>query len=181
MALWRALCDPSARAVRARVLAVDVTPDRRRSCIAAAGRMSDDRILVEVLDDREGVGWVVDETAALVAEHEPAAVVVDGAGQSQSLIAPLERAGIAVVRTGPQEMTAAAGGFMDSVTDRCVVHLGQSVLDNAVEGSKQRTLGDAWAWSRRSSRTNVSPLVAASLAHYGCVVHGDVPMPEYVY
>ena len=78
-------------------------------------------------------------------------------------------------------MTAACGGFHDSVVQRRVVHLGQGVLDTAVEGSKQRTLGDAWAWSRRSSRTNLAPLVAVTLAHYGVVVHGDVPAPQYVY
>ena len=78
-------------------------------------------------------------------------------------------------------MAAACGGFHDAVLDRCIVHLGQAVLDAAVEGSKQRTLGDAWAWSRRSSRTNVAPLVAVTLAHYGVIVHADVPALEYVF
>jgi hypothetical protein len=180
-ALWRALSDPSARAMRAKVIAVDVTPDRRRSVIAAGGRMDDDRIMVEVLDEREGVSWVVDEVAAVVAEHEPAAVVVDGAGQSQTLIAPLEKAGVEVTRTGPAEMAAACGGFHDAVMERTLLHMGQGALDAAVEGSKQRTLGDAWAWSRRSSRSNVAPLVAVSLAHYGVVVYGDVPALGYVF
>ena len=179
-ALWRSLGNPGARAVRSRVLALDVTPDRRRSCIAAAGRMDDDRILVEVIAEREGVGWIVDETAALVAEHEPAAVLVDGAGQSQSLILPLEKAGVEVVRTGPAEMAAACGQFHDAAIERTLVHLGQGVLDAAVEGSRQRVLGDAWAWSRRSSHSNVAPLVAASLAHFGVVVHGDRSL-QYVF
>ena len=126
------------------------------------------------------VSWVVDEVAALVAEHEPAAVVVDGAGQSQSLIAPLERAGVEVTRTGPAEMAAACGGFHDAVLERTLTHLGQGSLDNAVEGSRQHVLGDAWAWSRRSSSSNVSPLVAASLAHFGVVVHGDRSL-QYVF
>jgi hypothetical protein len=52
--------------------------------------MDDDRVLVEIIAEKEGVSWVVDEVAALVAEHEPAAVMVDGAGQSLSLILPLE-------------------------------------------------------------------------------------------
>lgn len=43
--------------------------------------MEDDRVLVEILDEREGVSWVVDEAASLVAEHSPAATVVDGAGR----------------------------------------------------------------------------------------------------
>jgi hypothetical protein len=42
-----------------------------------------------------------------------------------------------------------------------------AVLNAAVEGAAQRTLGDAWAWSRRSSRSNVTPLVAASAGPLG--------------
>ena len=131
--------------------------------------MDDGRVLVEVLDEREGVSWVVDEVAALVAAHGPEAVVVDGAGQSQTLIAPLEKAGVPVTRTGPAEMCAACGELHDAVLEGRLLHMGQGVLDAAVEGAVQRTLGDAWAWSRRSSRVNVAPLVAATLAHWGTV------------
>jgi hypothetical protein len=101
-----------------------------------------------------------------VAVHSPGAVVVDGAGQSATLIAPLQKAGVTVTRTGPGQMAAAAGGLHDAVLERRLAHMDQAVLNAAVEGAAQRTLGDAWAWSRRSSRSNVTPLVAASLAHW---------------
>lgn len=154
----------------ARTLAVDVTPDRRRSSIAAAGDLGD-RILVEVLEEKEGVSWVVDEVAALVAEHSPDLVLVDGAGQSQTLIAPLEKAGVAVHRVSPSEMVAACGQFFDAVGDGRITHMADPSLDAAVEGAKQRLLGDGWAWARRSSAVNVSPLVAVSLAAFGVSIH----------
>jgi hypothetical protein len=147
-------------------IAVDVTPDRRRTTIAAAGDLCG-HVLVEILEDREGVSWAVDAVAALVAEHNPGTVLVDGAGQSQTLIAPLEKAGVKVRRTTSAEMVAAAGGFFDAVTERRIVHMDQPELNAAVEGAKQRQLGDGWAWGRRTSATNVSPLVAASLALFG--------------
>jgi hypothetical protein len=111
-----------------------------------------------------------------VSVHSPGAVVVDGAGQSATLIPPLEKAGIEVTRTGPKEMTAPAGGLHDAVLERRLAPMDQAVLNAAVEGAAQRTLGDAWAWSRRSSRSNVTPLVAASLAHWA-VAGGNMAQP----
>ena len=37
-------------------------------------------------------------------------------------------------------------------------------LAAALAGAQQRPLGDAWAWSRKSSRVNIAPLIAATLA-----------------
>jgi Phage Terminase len=174
--LWASLADPNSRASGDKAIAVDVSPDRRRSVIAAAGELRDGRILVEILAEREGVSWVVDEVAALEVAHHPGAVVVDGAGQAESLIAPLEKAGVRVTRTGPREMAAACGGLHDAVLEGRLVHMGDAALNGAVEGATQRTLGDAWAWSRRSSRANVSPLVGASLAHWA-VAGGHLRRP----
>jgi phage terminase large subunit-like protein len=151
----------------ARALGIDVTPDRRRACIAAAADIGEDRVLVEILEEREGVSWVVDEVAALVADHEPDAVVVDMRGQARSLIAALEKAGVDVTRTDWAAMTAACGGFHDAVVEGRLVHRDDPKLNAAVEGAVQRYSGDAWAWARRSSRSNVSPLVAVTLAAWG--------------
>jgi hypothetical protein len=37
----------------------------------------------------------------------------------------------------------------------------------AVKGAKTRPVGDAWAWSRKMSKADVSPLVAATVAPSG--------------
>jgi hypothetical protein len=176
LGLWTSLADPMATATGAKAIAIDVSPDRRRAVIAAAGGLEDGRVLVEVLHEDEGVSWVVDQVAALVAVHHPGAVVVDGAGQSETLIAPLERAGVHVTRTTPREMAAACGALHDAVLERKLAHMDQAVLNAAVDGAAQRTLGDAWAWSRRSSRSNVTPLVAALLAHWA-VAGGNMAQP----
>ena len=41
-------------------------------------------------------------------------------------------------------------------------HTDQAVLNAAVAGATRRPYGDAWAWSRKSSSVDISPLVAAS-------------------
>jgi phage terminase large subunit-like protein len=168
-AMWDALADPSPPApTGTRVLAIDVAPDRRRACIAAAAEVGESRVLVEILAKDKGVAWVVDEVAALVATHKPDTVVLDSASQARSLIAPLAQAGVTVTTTDLGAMVEACGAFYDAVLEGWLVHRGDPVLDDSVEGVKQRTVGDgAWAWARRTSASNVTPLVAATLALWG--------------
>lgn len=177
--LWASLANlapPEPSGVK--TLAIDVAPDRRRSCIAAAGDLGDGKVLVEIIAEREGVSWVVDEVAALVAEHSPGMVLVDGAGQSQTLIAPLEKAGVSVRRVNTGEMVAASGQLLDAVTDERLTHMDQPELNAAVEVAKQRNLGDGWAWARRTSKGNITPLVAVSLAVFGVTIY-EPPKPEF--
>jgi len=47
------------------------------------------------------------------------------------------------------------------------------VLAAAVRIAKPRPLGDAWAWSRKNSTGNISPLVSATLALSAAVERQD--------
>jgi ABC-type sulfate transport system substrate-binding protein len=38
-----------------------------------------------------------------------------------------------------------------------------------VSGAARRTLLDAWAWARRTSQTDISPLVAATAARWAII------------
>jgi len=61
---------------------------------------------------------------------------------------------------------------MTFVSEGRLVHPSDSALDAAVQGAQQRTVGDGqWAWTRRSSKVNVAPLVAATLAVYAVQHH----------
>ena len=61
----------------------------------------------------------------------------------------------------------ACGLMFDTVDERGLRHLGGLELRQAVKGATKRPLGDAWAWSRRNSTVDISPLVAATLALWG--------------
>lgn len=180
--IWRACADPVARPAKGAptAIAIDVSPDRRRASIGAAALLADGRILVQVLAAREGVSWVVDEVAALDALHHPGAVVVDGAGQSQTLIAPLEKAGVKVTRTNSADVVAACGAFSDRTLEARLAHLDQAELTAAIEGAKQRDLGDGWAWNRRSPKVDITPLVACTLAVHGIEAAKPEPAPLVV-
>ena len=46
-------------------------------------------------------------------------------------------------------------------------HRGQRELTDAIKGAGRRSLGDQWAWARRLSTADISPLVAVTLASWG--------------
>jgi hypothetical protein len=45
-------------------------------------------------------------------------------------------------------------------------HIPHPALSAALAGAGKRPLGDAWAWDRRGTSVDISPLVAATLARW---------------
>lgn len=166
MDVWEASADSRSVPVDPVSFAVDVPPDRSAASIAIAGRRADGLAHVEVVDHRKGTHWVVERTAELAKRWTPAAVVVDPSGPAGSLIPDLEAAGVTVTTTSAREMAQACGAFYDTAIDRRLRHLDQPLLNSALGAARKRNLGDSWAWHRRDL-TDISPLVACTLALYG--------------
>jgi phage terminase large subunit-like protein len=180
-AAWRALADPGSQPAGPVALAADVMPGREYGAVAAAGRRADGNLHVEITgrdnryDHRPGTAWMVDRLVELAAAHRPCAVVIDGAGEAGSLIAPLEAAGVEVVKPTLREATQAAGQFVEAVTDAgSLRHLGQPPLDAALAGARKREVSDAWLWARKGLSVDICPLVAVTLAAWGHATRGHL-------
>jgi hypothetical protein len=161
---WADLADAGSRPVDPVVFAFDVTPDRSRSAIAVAAKRADGLFHVEIVDRQAGTGWVTARLAGLFEQHKPAAVVCDGVGPAASLMFELQSAGVPVGPVNTQEHAQACGLLFDNVQRQTLRHLGTPELAAAVKGAVRRPLGDAWAWSRKNSQVDISPLVAVTLA-----------------
>lgn len=161
---WNDLKDEDATMDDPVVLAFDVSPSRRSS-IAAVG-VSDDGAdyLVELVDSRDGTSWVPRRLAELAERHEVAELVCDGYGPAVSIANQVTELGLDVRKLDSGEHGQAAGRLVDAVADGTIRHLGQDELTLAIKGAKPRPLGDAWAFSRRNSSVDISPLVASSFA-----------------
>ena len=96
-----------------------------------------------------------------------------------SFAARLEGAGVEVTTASGPEYAQACGQFFDAVADKQLRHLGQLELIAAVRHAAKRQLGDAWAWSRRSSSVDISPLVGCTLALWGLTDASPPPTPFY--
>jgi hypothetical protein len=146
-------------------LSLDVSPLRTRGAIVAAKRVGE-KVHVSVLAHEEGTGWIVERLVELAEELDAARVVVDEVGPAATLLPALEEAGVIVETIGTKDYTRACGMFFDAFEQGRIVHDGNLALDAAVRGAAQRTVADAWGWSRRQSRSDITPLVAASVAHW---------------
>ena len=144
-------------------LAFDVSPDRFSS-VAVAGRRADGLAHIEVIASRRGTSWVAEYVAERVQRHRPQVVVCDAYGPAASLIPALENMSIEVQAMTSSEHGRACGQFVDQVEAGTLRYRPDDVLANAVKAAQTRPLGDAWAWSRKGSSGNISPLVACTLA-----------------
>lgn len=166
-ATWGRCADMASQPRDRLALAVDVQPDRSSASIAVAGRRADGRWHVEVIDNRNQVGWVVERVTGIYRRQRIRTVVVDRRGPAASLVEPLQARGLRVTATSAEEMAAACGAFFDAVMEDRLRHLDTPVLNSALAVTRRRSLGDAWAWHRKNTAADITPLVACTLALRG--------------
>ena len=158
--------DVMPRADTVPMLGADVAVDRSAACIVACWPDAAGVPTWEVVDYRPGADWAAGRLTELHDRHG-GGVVLDGGTGPASTVA--DQLGDVPWRTTvtPRQYTTACAQAMDAITAAAVQHRGDPVLDAAAAGAGRRTVGDGWAWSRRSSSADVCPLVAASLSLYG--------------
>lgn len=170
MALWETLeSEGPADGVAPTALAVDASHDG--ALVAAGCWKTEDSSHVELLAAGE---WTDDEAAAdWIAERAKrrTPVVIDSASPAARLIPLLKARGCNVVSGTSQGMSKACGGFYAGTVSSLLTWGGPNgyLLGQALKGAQKRKIGDAggWGWDRRDPETNISPLVAVTLAHYG--------------
>jgi phage terminase large subunit-like protein len=174
---WEACANAEAERATRPILAIDVSADRKHACIAIAAQTTDGVNMIRVVDYRPGTDWVVNRVLELRETYELIEVVADSIGPVRSLVVDLANEYVEVRETTTNELVAACGLIYDAVKQGAVVHFSDPSLELAVVNAETRTLGDAWAWTRRKSAeetdTDISPLVACTLAHWGQVKFGD--------
>lgn len=166
---WKLLEDPSSRLESVLAFAVEVAIDRTAGAVGAAGPSSlDSRLHLEVVEHRRGVHWVVGRCQELDQRHGPASFVVDSAGPAASLIEPLQNAGLQVIVTTTADVAQLTADFIDALNERTIVHGPQVEVDQAIASVRKRSMGDGrFAFGRKASGSDISPLVAVALAKWG--------------
>jgi phage terminase large subunit-like protein len=160
---WRACRAPELAIADELVLGFDVSLDRSRSSIAAAGVIGD-RVAVELIAQREGVEWLGPALAELRDRWRPFAVVAAKLGPARSVVDELAGEGFAVEGYGGGDYAAACQSMFDLIVEGRLAHRGQSELDEAVRVVGRRTAGDSWVFGRAASAADISALVAATVA-----------------
>lgn len=162
---WHACSDPGSSPVGAPAFAVDVTPDKAWTSIAAAGVRADGLRHVEVIDRRPGTSWAAAKLAELHRSYRSSRIVADLSGPAGSVAAEGRELGVEVEAVASRDYAAACGLIHDLAIAHGFRHRTEPVLDAALAAAVKADVGDgAWKWSRRNSLADISPLVAATLA-----------------
>jgi hypothetical protein len=161
---WDAGFDPGSQTTGLVAFGFDVTPDRSAGAIAVAGWRPDGLPHVEIVRHQNGAGWLVAAASELLSKHANVGIGCDARGPAASLVAKFVAGGVEVRQSSTSEYAQACGQIYDEISQDRLRHLLTPELSAAVAGAAKRSLGDAWAWSRRTSGVDISPLVAATLA-----------------
>lgn len=151
--------------------AADVSPNHAWSSIWVCGNG-----VLELVDRQRGSAWLPERLADLSAKHHAAETGVDPSGPIGSLLPELERADVRFRLIDGKESVRACGAILTAIAEKSVRHRGEPELLAAVGGASRRSVGDGWKWSRKDSSVDISPLVAATYAHWLWVARAGVPI-----
>lgn len=183
---WEAAADVSSVAAERVTLAIDVAPDRSVSSIGLAGRREDGDWHVELEDQKKGTAWVAAAVANLATKNTLHAVVVDEmsglveTSNGRHYLAGTDRkVRVTLAASEGRDMAIACGKFYDGVTAPVptVHHTDQPQLNVALSVARKRPLRGAWGWNRKDTNSDITPLVAVTLALWGAQ-KDDVKRPR---
>lgn len=135
--------------------ALDITEDRGAASIVAGDQAG----TFELVDHRPGVEWVPARVKELDQRYG-ARVIIDAAGPAASL----EGLGATRKVAGP-DVVSGCQALYDAILGARVTFRQDPMFDEAVSGVVKRELGDRWAWSRKASVSDITPLMAATLVY----------------
>jgi len=175
---WAAAADRDSAPSGVLALGIDVTPSRSAGSIAAC-----DGTNVELVRAGVSVDMLAAEVLGLCDRNEDVGSVwLDPAGPAGSLVPDLEAGGVTVCTVTAREMGQACAAFHDAVVGGRLRHRGDTRLSAALGMASKRTLGDLWLWNRSSTNSDITPVVAVTLAHHGSrIPAADVPGPVFAY
>lgn len=119
-------------------------------------------------DDERAADWIAERAGKRIT------VVIDSVSPAARLIPLLKTRKCKVHAGSPGDMAKACGGIYAAATaapEQRLSHGGEGseLVSAALAGAKKRPIGQAggWGWDRRDPETNIAPLVAVTLAHFG--------------
>ena len=118
------------------VFGVDVSPDRDRASIGAAG-INGAFTALEVIESENRIGWLKDRILELHVKWRMPFVIDSGAAAS-SLIGELEAEGVSIIPINMRQYGQACGSFYDAVEEGTIAHLGDIRSQPAIEGATTR-------------------------------------------
>ncbi len=153
LAAWLPLADEHAERGSPVAFGLATAPDRSWTAVASSWKRADGSTQTLLVDYRPGTAWVADRVAELRGRYG-GQVLVDTASR-----------GLVPDASAPSqaEQAKAHNALSDGVAAGTLRHGNENALNTAVRAARWRPMGDTRVLDRKGS-TDISPLVAASLA-----------------
>jgi hypothetical protein len=183
--VWARLADGESRRTGGVAIGVDLSPLRDYAAICVYGVREDGLGHVQLADYRPGSKWLIPRLAELRDALGPVAVAM-GRGTFAFLETELSKADFAkpedpeqpesgdLAVTGAVDMAAAAGQLLEAIREESFRYVPSRQLDVAVAGAKTRQTSDTIAWTAKGAETDISPLVAMTLARWSYVTRSHL-------
>lgn len=155
------------------VFAADISLDRGVASIVAG----DEHGRLELVDSREGTGWLLDRLATLHQKYG-GRVVLDGYGPAGLLVDDLERLRIPVLKYTTRDCCYAANAFYDALLAGTVQIRPHDKIDDSCAAARKKTVGSSWLWSRSDPAADLTPLHALTLAYHAGKHRQEPPKPR---
>lgn len=174
MAAWARLSNPTATPPARAVVVIYVSPDRRGASLGVAGDGAEGRTL-GMVQTYAAPNKVPAAVAALRKNRNISEVVLHAGTAAESLRPELDALGVEYTILPRLELAKACGWFQSAVDDAKVEHVSQQELDIAAANTRTRVTGEAETWDRKSTRIDITPLVAVAAATHRWALGG----PDY--
>lgn len=165
---WDRARDPGSTMTGKVMFGVGVKWDRTRASIGVAGQRQDGRRHLEVIANAPGTHWAVSELVRLSGQHENLGVAIDPHSQANTLVAPLEDAGLTVHLLTTADVTQGFGDMYDGFMGPDdlpagelppYVHGGGTILTSSLAEAQARSAGGSTTWRLHTS-ADISPVKA---------------------
>ncbi|QRZ10089.1 terminase [Mycolicibacterium austroafricanum] len=181
--MWSELKDVHSKPEDPVSFGVYVNFDQSQAAIGVAGYRADGKIHVGVVPaatgesatSLPGTGWIAGRVKELAEKWSPCATVIDARSEAGALIEDVQALGVEVATTTAVAMANACGRFLAAVKEDELRHDGSPFLQASVCAGKKRDLADAWAWDRKDRTSDITQLVAVTLALHGLIANGRQP------
>lgn len=166
-ASWDLCCTSDDFDRTADVLGIDTNPERSASSIVACGNV-DGVPHLEVIEYKPRTDWLVDRAVELARQYR-APLAVDMKGPAGQFVADIRRTdrSLRIIEVTSDQLPAACGEIYDRIVNQKIRIRRDEDLDGAAAGAAKRVVGDRWAFVRKSSKADICPLMAATVALWG--------------
>ncbi len=160
---WPSCLDVGSEMTGKPAIALDVAPDLSWYSIGVAGDTKDKLTHVEVVERLTSASDAVEVLRKMHGKFK-VPVHLDPRAAAAALIPDLLAVKVPVTEISTADLVKACAHLKQLVDSQTLRHRGQQPLDSAVYGAAIRSIGDGWAWTRRISTVDISPLVVVTLA-----------------